>query len=93
MKQTEDEWLKELDAKFANFHYDSIGWTGTESPEFYLKQFMTRAIAKAEARGYKRGAEETKKVETFGCELGMNHCVTGNSDCDSQSVCDGYCKS
>ena len=32
------------------------------------------------------------KDRKFGCKLGMNHCVSGTSDCEYQSVVDGYCK-
>ena len=32
------------------------------------------------------------KKEIFGCKLGMNHCVSGTSDCKNQSVVNGCCK-
>jgi hypothetical protein len=36
--------------------------------------------------------EDLVLKEEFSCTQGMNQCVNGTGDCDSQSVVNGYCK-
>lgn len=60
-------WEKDFCSKFTNVHYDSIGWTGKESPEFYLKAFINQAVSKAynegvESQKERREMKNTKKI-------------------------------
>ena len=76
-------------------------WNNGIRDDIQVRTFRTRKLArkaKKELRCYKKAKIVKVEVEIrlvpgeFHCELGKNHCISGLSDCENQSVVNGYCK-
>lgn len=101
-KQTKEDYqdqktklLEEVEKDIEGFEltkFTSNGQAGQMEREI---KYQVNSTIKSIVRHLKtkhKVKNKDKEVEVFGCELGMNHCVTGTGDCDNQSVVDGYCK-